>query len=75
MVVADSKNSSDRAKHLLIKEQHPNLDIRFIFMNDKIRLDKRSKTTYGDWCTKNGFVFSKERIPKEWMKKKKKKKE
>ena len=26
-------NVSDRVKHLLIKEQHPDIDIRFVFMN------------------------------------------
>ena len=60
--------SSDRAKHLLIKEQHPDLDIRFIFMNDKIRLEKRSKTTYGDWCNKHDFKYAVNRLPEEWMK-------
>ena len=60
--------SSDRAKHLLIKEQHPDLDIRFIFMDDKIRLDKRSKTTYGGWCDKYDFKYAVNRLPDEWIK-------
>ena len=28
-------NSKDRKKHRLIKEQHPNYDIRFVFSNSK----------------------------------------
>ena len=60
--------TEDRAKHLLIKEQHPDLDIRFIFMDAKIRLDKRSKTTYGDWCNKHDFKYAVNRLPEEWMK-------
>ena len=30
-------NSADRKKHKLIKEQHPELDIRFIFSNSKTK--------------------------------------
>ena len=59
--------SEDRSKHLYIKDQHPKLDIRFVFTNPKTRLNKRSKTTYGDWCEKKGFLFAKQDIPKEWL--------
>ena len=58
----------DRAKHLLIQKQHPDIDIRFIFMNANIRLDKRSKSTYGDWCDKYNFKYAVRRLPEEWMK-------
>ncbi len=64
--------SCDRAKHLQIKKQHPEIDIRFVFLKAKNRLDKRSKTTYAQWCEKNGFLFAEERMPGEWMMKKKK---
>jgi len=57
----------DRKKHLLIKYQHPALDIRFIFSNPNSRLSKKSKTTYADWCVKNGFKFAKGIIPTEWL--------
>lgn len=59
---------SDRTKHLLIKEQHPELDIRFVFSNSKTRLSKRSKTTYGQWCDKHGFQYADRIIPLEWTK-------
>ena len=49
--------SADRQKHLLIKEQHPEIEIRFIFSNPNATLDKRSKTTYGMWCEKNGYRY------------------
>ena len=58
---------SDRAKHLLIKEQHPELDIRFVFTNPDQKLYKGAKTTYGDWCTKHGFSFSKGSLPDSWL--------
>ena len=59
---------SDRTKHLLIKEQHPELDIRFVFSNSKTRLSKRSRTTYGQWCDKHGFQYADRIIPLEWTK-------
>jgi hypothetical protein len=57
----------DRKKHLLIKEQHPDLDIRFVFSNPNAKLGKGAKSTCADWCDKYGFKYSKEKIPLEWL--------
>ncbi len=65
--------ASDRAKHLRIKEQHPTLDIRFIFMNSRVKLSKISNTTYGEWCDKHGFKWADKAMPKTWLNKKEKK--
>lgn len=59
--------SEDRAKHLLIKQQHPELDIRFVFSNSRNKLNKKSKTTYADWCDKHGFRWADKKIPKDWI--------
>jgi hypothetical protein len=59
--------AADRKKHLLIKEQHPELDIRIVFQNSKTKLSKASKTTYADWCTKNGILYADKTIPEEWI--------
>jgi hypothetical protein len=59
---------ADRQKHLLIKEQHPHLDIRFVFSNPNTRIRKGSPTTYADWCEKHGFLYAAKRIPEEWLK-------
>jgi len=59
---------ADRKKHLLIKEQHPELDIRFVFSSSKAKLSKGSKTTYALWCTKHGFEFADRLIPRAWLK-------
>jgi hypothetical protein len=59
---------SDRTKHLLIKEQHPLLDIRFVFSSSKTKLSKSSSQTYGGWCDKHGFLYADRLIPIEWMK-------
>ena len=47
---------TDRTKHLLIRKDLPLLDIRFVFVNKKNKLHSKSKTTYEDWCNKNGFM-------------------
>lgn len=59
---------ADRQKHLLIKEQHPDVDIRFVFTNPNQRISKTSKTTYAMWCEKHGFLYAKEHIPHKWLK-------
>ena len=57
----------DRKKHLLIQKQRPDLDIRFVFSNSKTKISKGSKTSYADWCTKNGFIYADKEIPEEWL--------
>ena len=61
-------DSEDRRKHLEVRRQYPSLDIRFVFSNAKAKLYKGSKTTYADWCDKNGFLWSHRVIPEEWLK-------
>jgi len=65
--------TADRQKHLLIKEQHPELDIRFVFSNSRTRISKQSKTSYAMWCEKYGFEFADKAIPSPWLKEKKRK--
>lgn len=59
--------TADRQKQLLMKRQHPDLDIRFIFSNPNQKISKQSKTTYAMWCNKHGFLFAKEHIPPAWL--------
>jgi hypothetical protein len=59
--------AADRKKHLLVKEQNPHMDIRFVFSNSKNKITKKSKTTYGDWCEKNGYKYADKIIPIEWF--------
>jgi len=60
--------TADRKKHILIKAQHPDLDIRFVFTRSKTTISKASKTTYADWCDKNGFKYADKLIPEAWLK-------
>jgi len=57
----------DRRKHTQVRQANPALDIRFVFTNPNTRLTKTSKTTYGAWCEKNGFLYAKGSIPREWL--------
>lgn len=69
-IIIESKGrfmTADRQKHLMIKEQYPELDIRFVFSNSKARLSKISQTTYGDWCSKHGFLYADKDIPMAWL--------
>ncbi len=60
--------TDDRQKHLLIKQQHPHLDIRFVFSNSRSRISKQSQTTYAMWCEKHGFKYADKLIPTAWLK-------
>lgn len=78
VIVVESKglwDIEDRKKHLLIKQQFPDLDIRFVFSNAKKKISKRSTTTYKDICEGRGrgkfkgitWKFSEKEVPKEWL--------
>ena len=72
-IIIESKGrfvTADRQKHILVKAQHPDKDIRFVFSNSRSRITKLSSTTYGDWCNKHGFKYSDREIPTEWIKEK-----
>jgi hypothetical protein len=60
----------DRRKHLAIKKQHPNLDIRFVFENSRKKLRKGAKSSYAEWCIKYGFRYYDRIIPEDWLKEK-----
>ena len=62
--------SDDRRKHVAIKKQHPNLDIRFVFENSRRKLSKGAKSTYATWCERNKFLYADRVIPEEWLKEK-----
>jgi hypothetical protein len=62
--------SSDRVKHLYIKKQHPDVDIRFIFTNSRTKLRKGAKSSYAEWCIKYNFRYNDRIIPEDWLKEK-----
>jgi hypothetical protein len=57
----------DRTKHLLVRQQHPHLDIRLVFMNAYNKIRKGSNTTYARWCEKKNILYANKTIPKSWL--------
>ena len=60
----------DRKKHLLIRKQHPHLDIRILFQNANAKISKGSKTSYADFCDKHDIPYAHREIPVAWLKEK-----
>ena len=56
----------DRKKMLLVKEQYPDYDIRFLFQNPNVKISKTSQTTAAEWCIKNNFKFGNIDTLKKW---------
>ena len=61
-------DKADRVRMALVKQQHKDLDIRFVFMNARNKIYKGSRTTYADWCNKHNFRWAEKSIPTEWFK-------
>lgn len=59
----------DRKKAIRVRESNPSIEVRFVFQNSKNKIRKGSKTTYGDWCDKNGFKYADKFVPDEWLNK------
>lgn len=71
LIYIEFKGVLDRAtrkKMKLMKKQHPELDIRFVFERAANYIQKGSKTTYGMWADQWGFPWADNVLPKEWLK-------
>lgn len=59
----------ERQKYLLVKQQNPNVDLRFVFDNIN-KLCGGTKYTHKTWCEKNGFQYCSVKdvdIIKQWV--------
>lgn len=64
--------ASDRVKMKRIKKCYPLLDIRMVFQMGTNRITKVSKTTYMQWCEKEGILAydckgKTPHLPEEWL--------
>lgn len=69
-IVVETKGrflASDRTKHLLIKKQYPDLDLRFLFQRAAAPIYKGSKTSCAAWAEKHGFLWAEGHIPEAWL--------
>lgn len=63
---------AERKKLLHIIESNPDITVRMVFQNAQTKINKRSKTSYADWCDKHNiewvdFTRDKEKLL-EWFK-------
>lgn len=59
--------ASCRRKYVAFAKEHSDTyELRFVFQNASRKITKGSKTTYGGWATKNGFVWSEGYVPDDW---------
>lgn len=56
----------ERRKHLQVRAQNPQIDLRFVFMYPYKKMPG-SKTTHASWADRNGFKWADGRIPEEWL--------
>lgn len=59
--------AEDRGKLRAVKAAHPTRDIRILFQDATKRITKKSKTTYGEWATKHGFIWAHKDLPASWL--------
>lgn len=55
-----------KAKMIAVKKQHPELDIRFVFMYPKKKIPG-TKQTHAEWAERNGFKWAEGVAPEEWF--------
>ena len=58
--------AEDQRKHRLIRQQHPELDIRFIFGKLKSKV-QGGRYTCQEWCEKYEFLYAESIIPNLWI--------
>ena len=66
-------DSSMRAKMKQVKCQHPDIDIRFVFMDGNLSICKSAdkRTSYNEWAEKHGYTLWDVTLPPKEKKKKK----
>jgi len=57
----------DTQKMKAVKQAHPDLDIRFVFMDAHKRIPGQ-KQTHAQWADRHGFPWASGKIPEEWFK-------
>lgn len=58
----------DRTKMRKVKEQNPQLDVRFVFQRANSRIGKsKNSETYAGWADRLGFPWAEGRIPVAWI--------
>ncbi len=61
---------ADRVKHLLVRIQYPDLDIRLVFSSLKTKIAPGAKMTVEEFCIKHGIKYAHKLVPPAWIKEK-----
>lgn len=62
------RSASERQKMLLVRDQHPGVDIRLVFQKAELPIYKGSPTSHGKWADDHGFQWAdKGVIPEAWL--------
>jgi hypothetical protein len=56
-----------RTKHILLKKQYPEVDMRFVFSNWNAKISRGAKTSNREWAERYGFPCANKYIPTEWL--------
>lgn len=70
LIIVETKGrftTENRQRMILVKAEHPDLDIRLVFSNSRTKISKQSKTTYAMWCERHGFPYAAKVVPEEWL--------
>lgn len=59
----------DIAKMRAVKTQHPDLDVRFVFMDAHKKISGQ-KQTHAQWAERHGFPWADGKISEDWLKEK-----
>lgn len=61
-------SAKERQKLILLREQHPELDIRIVFQRAATPIYPKSPTSHGKWATDHQFKWSdKGIVPQQWI--------
>lgn len=55
-----------KAKMIAVKQQNPDIDIRFVFMYPHKKISG-TKQTHAQWAERNGFRWAESVAPEEWF--------
>jgi len=59
-------SSTDRQKILFVIKCNPEVKLYMLFQNSKLTLNKKSKTTYSDWCDKMHIEWADIKNERKW---------
>jgi hypothetical protein len=57
---------TDQVKMRAVKRQHPDLDIRFVFMDAQKKVPY-TKSTHAQWAERQGYPWAEGTIPEDWF--------